>query len=73
MAFTEEFVLAKLKMWSDAEDAVATGQSYSIGGRSLQRVNISEIRQQIKYWQKELKVSQGKSGRRVTRVVPRDL
>lgn len=71
--FTIEFVLAKIKMWSDAENAVATGQSYSIGGRSLQRVNISEIRNQIKYWQKELKIAQGKGSRRVTRVVPRDL
>lgn len=71
--FTVEFVLAKIKMWSDAEDAVATGQSYSIGSRSLQRVNISEIRQQIKYWKKELKIAQGRGGRRVTRIVPRDL
>lgn len=71
--FSEEIALQKLKMWSDAEDAVATGQSYSIGGRSLTRVNISEIRAQMKYWQKELKIAKGRGSRRVTRVVPRDL
>lgn len=71
--FTEELAVQKIKMWSAAEDAVATGQSYTIGGRSLTRVNISEIRNQIKYWQKELKIAQGRGGRRVTRVVPRDL
>lgn len=71
--FTQEVALRKLEMWLAAEDAVATGQSYSIGGRSLTRVNISEIRNQIKYWQKELKIAQGRGSRRVTRVVPRDL
>lgn len=41
---------AKLATWLDAEDKVATGQSYSIQGRSLTRANLKEIRETIDYW-----------------------
>lgn len=34
---------AKYKLWNDAEDAIATGVSYSIAGRSLTRVDMSII------------------------------
>ena len=39
-----------LKIWLDAEKAVATGQSYKIGTRSLTRANLSDIADRIKYW-----------------------
>lgn len=71
--FTEELVLERLKMWLDAEAAVATGQAYQIGSRRLDRANLYQIREQIRFWQKELLKVQGKRQRRVTRVVPRDL
>lgn len=64
-----------LQTWKDAEKAVATGQSYKIGSRSLQRVNISEIRKQINYWRNEIeRIKNGRRrGARVMRAVPRDL
>jgi hypothetical protein len=62
-----------LKTWLEAEKAVATGQSYQIGPRKLERVNIMQIREQIKFWKKEVDRLSGKSSRRVTRVIPRDL
>ena len=34
---------ANLKMWLDAERAVASGQSYKIGTRSLTRASLSDI------------------------------
>lgn len=33
----------KYQMWNEAEDAIATGQSYSIADRSLTRANMSEV------------------------------
>ena len=71
--FTEEIVLQRLQMWLDAEAAVATGQAYQIGNRRLDRANLYQIREQIKFWEKKLGAFNGKNRRRVTRVVPRDL
>lgn len=64
-----------LNMWIEAEKAVATSQSYSIGSRSLTRANLAEIRKSIEYWRNEVAaLEKGNSnGRRVVRVIPRDL
>ena len=40
-----------LDEWVAADSAVSTGQSYAIEGRSLTRVDVSQIRTQITYWQ----------------------
>ena len=71
---TIEKARERLQMWLDAEAAVATGQSYKIGGRSLTRASLSDIRQQINYWRNEVaKLESGRgSGARVFRAVPRD-
>lgn len=64
---------AKLATWLAAEEKVAAGQSYSIGGRSLTRANLSEIREQINFWNshaERLSASGGRSGMRVRGVTP---
>lgn len=67
---------AKLQMWLDAMDAVATGgQSYTIntggGSRQMTRANLAEIQNQVEYWDRTVKrLSRG--GLRVRGVVPRD-
>lgn len=38
-----EEALLKYQMWNEAEDAIATGMSYSIAGRSLTRVDMSTV------------------------------
>jgi hypothetical protein len=43
---------AKRDAWLGAEDAVVTGATYSIGGRSLTRVDLPNIRAAINYWSK---------------------
>lgn len=64
---------ANLKMWLDAEKAVATGQSYTIGGRSLTRANLRDITERIRYWRGEVvKLETGRRGARVMRAVPVD-
>lgn len=77
MAFSVEQCNARLQMWLDAEGAIATGQSYTIDNRRLDRANLAQVREQIKFWQKELAkaeaVSNGRNRRRTVRIVPRDL
>lgn len=41
---------AKLTLWMTADDRVANGQSYSIGGRTLSRADAKLIRENIKFW-----------------------
>lgn len=63
-----------LKMWIEAERAVATGQSYKIGTRSLTRANLADIRESIQFWRREIARLEAKhTGARVFRGVPRDL
>ena len=70
---------AKLHLgaWLDAELACSTGQSYTIGTRSLTRANLPEIRKQIDYWEKQVRAleleAKGVRMRRSKRFIPRDL
>jgi len=77
LAFTVTECRERLKIWLDAEATIASGQSYSIDNRSLTRANLVQVRDQIKFWRSELNkaeaVSSGRSRRRITRIVPRDL
>ena len=62
-----------LEMWLEAEEALATSQSYTIGTMSLTRANLAEVSKRIEYWQN--KVNQlSKNGRRnrVYGVIPMD-
>lgn len=71
---TIEEARENLRMWLDAEKAVASAQSYKIGGRNLTRANLSDITDRIKYWRNEIeKLESGRTGARVMRAVPRDL
>lgn len=74
MFVTIEEARANLNMWLEAEKAVATGQSYKIGGRSLTRANLSDIIKRIAFWRNELDKLETGAGRgaRVLRAVPRD-
>lgn len=74
MSWTLDEAKKHLQAWLDAELAVSTGQSYSIGSRTLTRANMIHIRKQISFWRSEVeKLSNGRKGARVMRFVPRDL
>lgn len=77
MAFSVTEAKKRLTIWLDAEEAIAKGQSYMIDNRRLERANLGQVREQIKFWQRELvkaeAASNGQGSRRVTRIVPRDL
>lgn len=46
---------AQLATWLAASTAVAAGQAYSVAGRSLTRADAAVIRDNIKYWNSEVK------------------
>ena len=70
---TLEEARENLKMWLDAEKAVATGQSYKIGTRSLNRASLSDITERIRFWRSEIeRLEAGKQGAKVMRAIPLD-
>ena len=63
-----------LTAWIAADAAVATGQSYSIGGRSLTRANAKEIRENIDYWDDKCQeLAEDSSGLIISQVAPSDV
>lgn len=65
---------AMYKLWHDAEIALATGQSYSIAGRSVVRIGIDTILERKKYYSRicdELKTGRRRS--KVRGITPFDL
>ena len=63
---------AHLDQWIAADLAVASGQSYTIGGRSLTRTNAAEIRKNIDYWNRWVQRLSAGSGMTVRLGVPND-
>lgn len=59
-------------LYTKAEKAVLTGQSYSIGGQSLTRADLDKIRSGRKEWEVKLNAAVGVSPRVVSRIVVRD-
>jgi hypothetical protein len=45
---------AKLSEWMAADTAVAGGQAYTVGGRSLTRADARTIRENIEYWDRKV-------------------
>ena len=74
--FSKKLCQTKLQTWLDAEEAVATGQSYQIGTRMLTRADLKQIREQMEYWAGKLKEAEAEEKRggrnRIFRAVPRD-
>jgi uncharacterized small protein (DUF1192 family) len=75
MSWTLEQAKTHLQAFLEAEIAVATGQSYRIGSRSLTRANLSEIKERINFWKNEVeRLESGRpKGIKQMRVVIRDL
>lgn len=63
---------AQLTLCLAASEAVSRSQSYSIGGRSLTRANLKEIREMIKFYQNIISDFENQ-GIKQTRFVPRDI
>lgn len=74
---TLETAKKHLDAWLEAEMAVTSAQSYTIGSRTMTKANLGEIQKAIEYWQGKVNALENAAkygGRnRVRRVVPRDL
>lgn len=50
---------AKLSAWLDAEDRIQEAQSYTVSvrtsSRTVQRATLSQIREQVEYWDRQVK------------------
>jgi hypothetical protein len=46
---------AHLQTWLAAETAVTKGQSFSYGGGTLTRAHLGAIREQIKFWNEQVR------------------
>ena len=74
MVHSIEFCKRRLDMWLEAEEALATSQSYKMGTQELTRVNLSQVRKMITYWENELeKAKNGGKRYKSLRAVPIDL
>ena len=71
MTTQKEMIEQRLNMYYEAEIAILTSQSYSIGTRTLTKANLAEVRQAIKELEAKLARLNG-AGRRVRRVIPID-
>lgn len=79
-AITLDQAKQQLQVWLDANIAVSSGQSYSLGtsngNRSLTRANSAEILKQIEFWEKKIATieaqSKGRSRSKIFRGIPRD-
>lgn len=57
-AFSKTICKQKLDEYLAAETAVLSSQSYSIGGRSLTRANLAEIRKGVEVWNDRLNAAE---------------
>ncbi len=61
---------AQLAVWLAADTAVAQGQSYAIGTRTLTRAQAGEIRTNIEFWDRQVKRLTRGGGIRVRGITP---
>jgi hypothetical protein len=52
---------AQLAAWLAADEAVAKGQAYSVGGRSVTRADAAAITEKINFWDRKVQQLQGNS------------
>lgn len=62
---------ARLAMYYEAEEAVLSGQSFSIGSRTLTRANLAEIVKMIRELERQVVKYSGKN-RSMGRIIPMD-
>lgn len=62
---------AQLASWLAASTAVTSGQSYTIGTRTLTRADAADIQSMIEYWDAKVKaLTSGRTGMRLRGLTP---
>ncbi|WP_312117933.1 DUF6148 family protein [Brevibacillus reuszeri] len=71
---TVEEAKAMYKLWSDAERALASAQSYTIAGRSLTRADMGTVLERKKYYGRIIdELETGRRRSKVRSITPFDL
>lgn len=68
-----ERVEKRLNLYYKAEEAILSGQEYSLGSRKLRRADLSEVQSMIGTLEKEVKSLEAGGKNIVVRAVPLDI
>jgi len=71
-AYTKEEAQAALVVWKAALNSVASGQSYTIAGRSLTKANLKEIKDMVDWFAAQVEQADRGGKRAVYHIVPMD-
>lgn len=63
----------RLNNYYEVEKAILSGQSYTIGSRTLNRANLSEVTKMIKELESEVIRLENTNSRKARRIIPLDL
>lgn len=63
----------RLELYYKAEEAILTGQEYSIGTRKLRRADLADVQSMIRSLQNEVKSLETGGKNKVVRAVPLDI
>lgn len=65
----------RLQFWLDAEEAIASGQEYSVGTMALTRADLGAVAKRISYYEARVAALESDRGlgARVVNTIPRDL
>lgn len=69
--YTKNVIEEHLKTWVEAELAISTSQSYTIGDRTLTRANLEEVRRTIRFWETKLNQYNNGGAMRHRRAIPK--
>lgn len=74
--FSKELCKQKVNTWLAAEEAIATGQSYTMGTRNLTRANLNAVREELAWWMTRLAEAEAEEKRggrnRIFQFIPID-
>lgn len=63
----------RLELYYKAEEAILTGQEYSIGSKKLRRADLDDVQAMIKTLENEVKTLESGGKSKVIRAVPLDI
>lgn len=63
----------RLDLYYKAEEAILTGQEYTIGSKKLRRADLSDVQEMINKLEKEVKSMEHGGKNRALRAVPLDI
>lgn len=63
----------RLELYYKAEEAILTGQEYTIGSKKLRRADLSDVQAMISKLEKDVKAFESGGKNRAVRAVPLDI